>query len=120
MDRKPLLVSQQGIFILKERYIDSSLGSMLYYGPHGAEDFTICDEHIMQYTDVLWNWTIETYIVLLTNVTPIHFLKLPTDFCRQRQHICEMVGHSEKRNMWLLSKAKLTGPQHYALISTVL
>lgn len=47
---------------------------MLYYGPHGAEDFTNCGEHILQYTDVLWNCTIETDIVLLTNVTLINFL----------------------------------------------
>lgn len=45
---------------------------------------------------------------------------LPTDSSRPKQYICEMTGQAKKHNLWLLSKAKLTGPQQYDLISTVL
>ena len=35
-------------------------------------DLTWCGEHTVHYTDdVLQNCTLETYIILLTNVTPI-------------------------------------------------
>ena len=40
------------------------------------EDLTWGGEHTMQYTnDVLQNCTSETYIILLTNVTPINSIK---------------------------------------------
>ena len=34
-------------------------------------------EHTIQYTgDILWNYTPETYVILLTNVTPIQSIKI--------------------------------------------
>ena len=37
-------------------------------------DLTLGGEHTIQYTDdVLYNCTLETYIISLTNVTPITF-----------------------------------------------
>ena len=40
------------------------------------EDLILCGEHTIQYTDnVLQNYTLETYIILLTNVTPINSIK---------------------------------------------
>ena len=39
-------------------------------------DLTYGSEHTIQYShDVLWNYAPETYIILLTNVTPIHSIK---------------------------------------------
>ena len=39
-------------------------------------DLTWGGEHIIQYTDdVLYNCTPETYVILLTNVTPINSIK---------------------------------------------
>lgn len=37
------------------------------------EDFTVGGEHTIQYTDdvIIQNWTRETYIISLTNVTPV-------------------------------------------------
>lgn len=37
-------------------------------------DLTSGGKHRMQYTDVLWNCTLETYKILLTKVTPIYFI----------------------------------------------
>ena len=43
------------------------------------EDLTWGGEHTVQCTDdVLWNCTPETYIILLTNVTPINSIKRKT------------------------------------------
>ena len=40
------------------------------------EEQTQNDEHTIQYTgDVLQNCTLETYILLLTNVTPVNSIK---------------------------------------------
>ena len=40
-------------------------------------DLTWGGEHTIQYaTDVLQNYTPETYIILLTNVTPINSIKI--------------------------------------------
>ena len=40
-------------------------------------DSTLGGEHTVQYTDgVLWNCTTENYVILLTNVTPIHSIKM--------------------------------------------
>lgn len=40
------------------------------------EDLTLGNERTMQYTDdILQNCTVETYIILLTNVTPINLIK---------------------------------------------
>ena len=40
-------------------------------------DFTLGGEHTIQYTDdVLQNCTLETYIILLTNVTPVYSMKI--------------------------------------------
>lgn len=40
------------------------------------EDLTLGNERTMQYTDdILQNCTVETYIILLTNVTPINVIK---------------------------------------------
>ena len=39
-------------------------------------DLTLGGEHTIQYTDnVLQNWTRETYMILLTNITPNEFNK---------------------------------------------
>ena len=39
------------------------------------EDLTLGGKHTMQYTDdVLWNCTLETYIILGTNVTQINLI----------------------------------------------
>ena len=40
-------------------------------------DLTLDDEYTMQYTgDVLQNYTLEIYITLLTNVTPVDVIEL--------------------------------------------
>ena len=40
-------------------------------------DWTLDGEHTIQYTDdVLQNYTLETYEILLTNVTPINSIKI--------------------------------------------
>ena len=41
-----------------------------------VRDLTLGGEHMMQYSDdELWNCTLETCMVLLTNVTPINLIR---------------------------------------------
>ena len=52
------------------------------YGAKG--NLTFGDEHTKQYTyDRLLNCTFETYIILLTSVTPIHLIKQNKKFKRK-------------------------------------
>ena len=49
-------------------------------------DLTYGSEHTIQYThDVLWNYAPETYIILLTNVTPIKTIKKKQTSCKYRR-----------------------------------
>ena len=42
-----------------------------------ARDLTLGGGHAMQYTDdVLWDYTPETYTILLTNLAPINSIKI--------------------------------------------
>lgn len=38
--------------------------------------------HMLQYTDdASYNYTLETRVILLTNVTPVHLIKKKSDVC---------------------------------------
>ena len=54
------------------RQVDESI-----WGLNGDGDLTWGAEHTTQYTDdVLYSCTLEAYIILLTNVTPINSIKM--------------------------------------------
>ena len=57
-----------------------------------TEDLTLGSGHTMQYTDnSLQNCTLETYIILLTIVTPINLIKKEKGVQFWNQNICVLI-----------------------------
>ena len=55
-------------------------------------DLTLCDGHTMQYTDdIPYNCTLETYIILLTIVTPINLIKKEKGVQFWNPNICVLI-----------------------------
>lgn len=73
-------------------------------------DLNLGGEHTIQCTnDILWNFTVETYIILLTNVTPINPINTKKRGREQESSVDLMMGSMstvESVYLWLIYDSK--------------